>query len=64
MAEFLHRVEIVNLGMGLAINKSKTKLLIVDRFVSIQRTVGLVRVCFTLTTATIETFKKFGSLIG
>ncbi|XP_028034121.1 uncharacterized protein LOC114245976 [Bombyx mandarina] len=38
MKELLVRLEAISLNMGLAINKSKTKLLVVDRFSSIQRT--------------------------
>ncbi|XP_062525565.1 uncharacterized protein LOC119628825 [Bombyx mori] len=38
MKELLDRLEAISLNMGLAINKSKTKLLVVDRFSSTQRT--------------------------
>lgn len=38
MAELLNRLETTSLEMGLDINKSKTKLMVIDRFASIQRT--------------------------
>nr|XP_037870087.1 uncharacterized protein LOC119629162 [Bombyx mori] len=37
MAELLYKLETVSMEMGLAINKSKTKLMIIDRFKAIQR---------------------------
>ncbi|CAB3253271.1 unnamed protein product [Arctia plantaginis] len=38
MAELLIRPETISLEMGLAINKSKTKLMVIDRFASVQQT--------------------------
>ncbi|CAB3234021.1 unnamed protein product [Arctia plantaginis] len=38
MAELLMRPETISLEMGLAINKSKTKLMVIDRFASVQQT--------------------------
>lgn len=37
MAELLHKLETISIEMGLVINKSKTKLMIIDRFTAIQR---------------------------
>ena len=57
MTELLHRLEIVSLGIGLATNKSKIKLLVVDRFASIQRTDLLTDY------ETVEQFQYLGSVI-
>lgn len=57
MAELLRRLETASLEMGLAINKSKTKLMIVDRFDTIQRTDILQDY------ETVNQFQYLGSLI-
>ncbi|XP_047041071.1 uncharacterized protein LOC124645313 [Helicoverpa zea] len=57
MAELLNRLETVSLQMGLAINKSKTKLMVIDRFATIQRTNLLQEY------ETVDQFQYLGSTI-
>lgn len=57
MAELLNRLETVSLSKGLAINKNKTKLMIVDRPATLQRTNLLQEY------ETVEQFQYLGSVI-
>ncbi|CAB3240983.1 unnamed protein product [Arctia plantaginis] len=57
MAELANRLETIGLEMGLATNKSQTKLMVIDRFASVQRTNLLQEY------ETVDRFQYLGSVI-